>query len=260
MTIRKRNGTEEPFMVEKFQRQVDFACEGIDHVSSSMIQIRTQLQYHDKITTSELDEMIYKATEDLIHDVDVGHPNYQYVAGRIRLYSLRKQVYGSYQPPHLYDIIQTNVAAGVYEPQLTEWYTEAEWSSMNSFIDHARDEKYSAAAISQLVDNYLIRNRHTNQIYETPQVRYMVAAAVAFHAITDKSARMQKIKKYYNAASKGKFTLPTPVLAGLGTKTRQFSSCELMIHLTRFTLRVRLWVDMRQNGQGLGWKLVVCEA
>lgn len=228
MTIRKRDGTVEPFMVEKFQRQVDFACEGIEHVSSSMIQIRTQLQYHDKITTSELDEMIYKAAEDLIHDPDVGHPNYQYVAGRIRLYSLRKQVYGSYQPPKLFDIVSKNVTEGVYEPKLIEWYTEAEWNSMEAFIEHSRDEHYSAAAISQLVDKYLIRNRHTGQLYETPQVRYMVAAAVAFHAIEDRTQRMQKIKKYYKAASKGKFTLPTPVLAGLGTKTRQFSSCVLI--------------------------------
>lgn len=225
--IQKRNGQKEPFAVEKFQRQVDCACEGIPKVSSSMIQIKTQLQYHDGITTAELDSMIYKSAEDLINDPEMGHPNYQYVAGRIRSFTLRKEVYGQYTPPPLYDIVTRNVEAGLYTDELLQWYSKDEWDRMDKMIDHTKDEHFSAAAITQMVDKYLVRNRATKQIYETPQVRYIVAAATCFH-MDPPGERMARIKRYYAKASKGDFTLPTPVLAGLGSKTKQFSSCVLI--------------------------------
>jgi ribonucleoside-diphosphate reductase alpha chain len=172
-----------------------------------------------------------RAIVDLIDveaNPDVGHTNYQYVAGKQRLSMLRKDVYGSYQPPHLYEIVKKNVATGLYTPELLEWYTEDEWNRMNDLIDHAKDEEYSYAAIEQLIEKYLVRNRATKEIYETPQVRYMVAAATVFHKEEPQSARMRYIREYYNCASDGLFTLATPVLAGLGTPTKQFSSCVLI--------------------------------
>jgi ribonucleoside-diphosphate reductase alpha chain len=141
---------------------------------------------------------------------------------------LRKDVFGSYTPSKLYDVVVKNVATGLYTAELLEWYTPEEWDRMDSMIDHSKDEQYSYAAIEQLIEKYLVRNRATKQIYETPQIRYMVAAATVFHKEEPNSARMKYIKEYYNAASDGLFTLATPVLAGLGTPTKQFSSCVLI--------------------------------
>jgi ribonucleoside-diphosphate reductase alpha chain len=150
------------------------------------------------------------------------------VAGKQRLSMLRKDVYGSYDPPHLYEIVKTNVATGLYTPELLEWYSEDDWNRMHDMIDHAKDESYSYAAVEQLIEKYLVKNRSTGQTYETPQVRYMVAAATVFHKEEPNTARMRYIKEYYTAASDGLFTLATPVLAGLGTPTKQFSSCVLI--------------------------------
>jgi len=141
---------------------------------------------------------------------------------------LRKDVYGSYTPPHLYEIVKKNVATGLYSSELLEWYTEDDWNRMNDMIDHDKDEQYSYAAIEQLIEKYLVKNRATKEIYETPQIRYMVAAATVFHKEEPNSTRMRYIKEYYNCASDGLFTLATPVLAGLGTPTKQFSSCVLI--------------------------------
>jgi ribonucleoside-diphosphate reductase alpha chain len=164
---------------------------------------------------------------DVESNPDVGHVNYQYVAGRQRLSMLRKDVYGDYQVPHLYEIVKTNVATGLYTNELLEWYSEDDWNKMNDFIDHEKDEEYSYAAIEQMIEKYLVRNRATKEIYETPQVRYLIAAATIFHS-EGPSTRLKLVKEYYNAASDGLFTLATPVLAGLGTPTKQFSSCVLI--------------------------------
>jgi ribonucleoside-diphosphate reductase alpha chain len=141
---------------------------------------------------------------------------------------LRKDVYGSYTPPHLYDIVKKNVSGILHFSELLEWYSEDDWNRMNEMLDHAKDEEYSYAAIEQLIEKYLVKNRATKEIYETPQIRYMVAAATVFHKEEPNAARMRYIKEYYNAASDGLFTLATPVLAGLGTPTKQFSSCVLI--------------------------------
>jgi ribonucleoside-diphosphate reductase alpha chain len=231
ITVLKRDGTREPLALEKWQTQIAKVCAGIADVSQSMVEIKAQLHFYDGITTKEIDGITLRAIVDLIdveQNPDVGHTNYQHVAGKQRLSMLRKDVYGSYEPPHLYDIVKTNVATGLYTPELLEWYSEEDWNRMQGMIDHAKDEQYSYAAIEQLIEKYLVKNRSTGKIYETPQVRYMVAAATVFHKEEPNSARMRYIKEYYQAASDGLFTLATPVLAGLGTPTKQFSSCVLI--------------------------------
>ena len=229
--VTKRSGHKEPLAVEKWQAQITKVCAGIADVSQSMIEIKSQPHFFDGITTQEIDEITLRAIVDLIdveENPDVGHVNYQYVAGKQRLSMLRKDVYGTYEPPRLYDIVKKNVATGLYTAELLEWYTEDDWNKMNDMLDHDKDEGYSYAAIEQLIEKYLVRNRATKEIYETPQIRYIIAAATVFHTEEPNSARMRYIKEYYNAASDGLFTLATPVLAGLGTPTKQFSSCVLI--------------------------------
>jgi ribonucleoside-diphosphate reductase alpha chain len=229
--VTKRNGTKEQLNLEKWQAQIQKICSGVADVSQSMIEIKSQPHFYDGITTREIDSITLRAVVDLI-DVesnhDIGHVNYQFVAGKQRLSMLRKDVYGSYEVPDLYEIVKRNIAVGLYTPELLEWYTETDWERMNEMLDHSKDEQYSYAAIEQLIEKYLVRNRSTKEIYETPQIRYMVAAATVFHNEEPNTARMRYIKEYYNAASDGLFTLATPVLAGLGTPTKQFSSCVLI--------------------------------
>lgn len=227
----KRSGSKELLTIEKWQAQVAKICEGVADVSQSMVEIKAQPHFYDGITTREIDEITLRAIVDLIDvesNPDIGHTNYQYVAGKQRLSMLRKDVYGEYTPPHLYQIVKKNVAAGFYTSELLEWYTEEDWNKMEAMIDHSKDEAYGYAAIEQLIEKYLVKNRSTKEIYETPQVRYMIAAATVFHKEEPNNARMRYIKEYYSAASDGLFTLATPVLAGLGTPTKQFSSCVLI--------------------------------
>jgi ribonucleoside-diphosphate reductase alpha chain len=231
ITVIKRSGKKEYLMIEKWQTQIAKVCKGIADVSQSMIEIKSQPHFYDGITTKEIDEITLRAIVDLIdveNNPDVGHTNYQYVAGKQRLSMLRKDVYGSYEVPHIYEIVKKNIEIGLYTSELLEWYTEEDWNRMNEMLQHDKDEEYGYAAIEQLIEKYLVRNRSTKEIYETPQVRYMVAAATVFHKEEPNSARMRYIKEYYNAASDGLFTLATPVLAGLGTPTKQFSSCVLI--------------------------------
>jgi len=230
ITVIKRDGSREALMIEKWQSQIAKVCRGIADVSQSMVEIKSQPHFYDACTTRQIDEITLRAIVDLIDaesNPGVGHTNYQYVAGKQRLTMLRKDVYGSYEPPHLYEIVKTNVETGLYTPELLEWYTEEDWNKMNEMIDHEKDEQYSYSAIEQLIEKYLVKNRSTKQIYETPQVRYMISAATVFHN-EQPNQRLKFIKEYYNAASDGLFTLATPVLAGLGTNTKQFSSCVLI--------------------------------
>jgi ribonucleoside-diphosphate reductase alpha chain len=230
INVTKRSGNKEPLSLEKWQQQITKVCNGTADVSQSMIEIKASPHFYDGITTREIDEITLRAIVDLIDvesNPDVGHTNYQYVAGRQRLSMLRKDVFGQYNPPSLYDIVKKNVSVGLYTPELLTWYTEDEWNKMDELIDHSKDEEYSYAAIEQLIEKYLVKNRATKEIYETPQVRYMVAAATVFH-MEEPSKRLRFVKEYYTAASDGLFTLATPVLAGLGTPTKQFSSCVLI--------------------------------
>jgi ribonucleoside-diphosphate reductase alpha chain len=195
-----------------------------------MIEIKAQLEFHDGMTTETIDQLLLKAMVDLIDETEnpeINNVNYQYVAGRQRLSMLRKEVYGQYEPPKLYDIVKKNVKLGMYTKELLEWYSEDEWNIIDLFIDHSKDENYTFAAIAQLSEKYLVQNRATNTIYETPQVRYAIASATAFHN-EPKETRLKWVKEYYECARDGHFTLATPVLAGLGTTTKQFSSCVLI--------------------------------
>jgi len=230
ITVVKRSGAKVPLDISKIQRQVYNACKNIDGVSPSMIEIKAQLQFHDGMTTETIDELLLKAMVDLIDETEnseINNVNYQYVAGRQKVSMLRKQVYGTYEPPSLYEIVKRNIDLGMYTKELLDWYTKEEWDIINLFIDHDKDESYTFAAIAQLAEKYLVQNRATGKIYESPQVRYAVAAATAFHN-EPKETRLKLVKEYYECASDGHFTLATPVLAGLGTTTKQFSSCVLI--------------------------------
>lgn len=230
INVIKRTGEKVPLDISKIQRQVRNCCYKIPEVSESMVEIKAQMEFHDNIKTEFIDELLLKAMVNLIDETEnseTNNTNYQYVAGRQRLSMLRKEVYGSYSVPSLYSIIKNNIEIGLYTPELLEWYTEEEWHQIDGFIDHSRDENYDYAAIEQLIQKYLVKNRVTNKIYETPQIRYIIAAATIFHN-ENKSIRLKYIKDYYEFASLGYFTLATPILAGLGTPTKQFSSCVLI--------------------------------
>ena len=232
MTIHviKRDGRKVPLDISKIQRQVKHCCQGIDTVSPSMVELKSQIQFRDDMTTETIDQLLLQAMVELIDETEnpeINSVNYQYVAGRQRVSMLRKEVYGNYVPPKLYDIVKSNVESGMYTPELLAWYTPEEWDIIELFIDHDKDENYTYAAIAQLCEKYLVQNRSTGKIYETPQVRYAIAAATAFHN-EDPKIRLKWVKEYYECASDGHFTLATPVLAGLGTTTKQFSSCVLI--------------------------------
>lgn len=229
--VTKRNGSRELLDIGKWQAQVAKICTGVADVSQSMVEIASQPHFFNGITTKEIDEITLRAIIDLIDidsNPDIGHTNYQYVAGKQRLSMLRKSVYNSYDVPHIFEIVKKNVDLGFYTSELLEWYNEDDWNKMESFIDHTKDELYTHSAIEQLIEKYLVRNRTTGEVFETPQIRYMIAAATVFHNEEPNKARMKYIKEYYNCASDGLFTLATPVLAGLGTPTKQFSSCVLI--------------------------------
>lgn len=225
ISVVKRDGTKESYDVEKIQRQVQYACDGIANVSQSMIELTMNIELYNGITTKHIDLLAENAAVKLIKDPE-GDVNYQFVAGRLKNSSLRKEVYGQYEPWRLYDIVCRNVESKMYTGELLSWFTEAEWDELDAHIDHEKDVHYSHAAITQQVEKYLVRHKVTKKVYETPQVRYIVAAAVKMHA--EQKDRMKKVKDYYDQASNGDFTLATPVLAGLGTKTKQFSSCVLL--------------------------------
>jgi len=162
ITVVKRNGKRVPLDIAKIQRQVAYDCRGIDGVSPSMIEIKAQIELHDGMTTKTIDELLLKAMVDLIDETEnpeINNVNYQYVAGRQKVSMLRKEVYGEYEPPRLYDIVTKNIKEGMYTHELLEWYTEEEWNIIDLFIDHAKDENYTYAAIAQLAEKYLVQNR-----------------------------------------------------------------------------------------------------
>ena len=220
----KRDGHKETLDIEKLHKVVYWATEGLKGVNVSELEIRSQIQFYNDIKTTDIQETMIKAAADLISE-DV--PAYQYVAGRLVNYHLRKEVYGDYAPWPLYQLIKKNVVAGFYDRDLLNDYTEEEWNKIDSFIDHERDMKLTYVAMEQLRGKYLVQNRVTGQIMETPQVLYALVAAVLF-AKYDKSTRLNWIKDYYECISKHDVSLPTPIMAGLRTPQRQFSSCVLI--------------------------------
>ena len=224
MQVQKRDGTLEELNIDKLHKVVMYACEGISGVSASEVEINSKIQFFEKIATEDIQETLIKSAADLISE---DTPNYQYVAGRLINYHLRKQVYGEFEPPCLCDIIQDNIDAGMYDSEFTELYTKEEINQLQEYIDHNRDEVLTYAAMEQFRGKYLVQNRATGKIYETPQVAYMMIAATLF-AKYPAETRMSYVKAYYDAISTFKISLPTPVMAGVRTPQRQFSSCVLI--------------------------------
>ena len=222
--VTKRDGRKEALDLEKFHKVVFWATEGITGVSASEVELRSHVQFYNGITTAAVQETLIKAAADLISEET---PNYQYVAGRLIVYHLRKQVYNDYKPCHIRQLVQDNVERGLYDPELPNLYDNAEWDYINSFIKHERDEGLTYAAMEQMRSKYLVQNRVTKEVFETPQMAYALIAAVLF-ADYPKDTRMRWVKDYYDAISTHQISLPTPVMAGVRTSQRQFSSCVLI--------------------------------
>ena len=222
--VTKRDGRKESLDLEKLHKVVFWATEGITGVSASEVEIKSHLQFANGVLTSEIQETLIKSAADLITEET---PNYQYVAGRLITYHLRKMVYGSFNPLPLLDIINNNVNLGFYDKELLTTYTEKEWVEIDSFIRHDRDESLTYVAMEQFRGKYLVQHRVTGQIYETPQIAYILIAATLFSKYPVET-RLEWVKDYYNAISTHQVNLPTPVMAGVRTAQRQFSSCVLI--------------------------------
>ena len=224
MQVQKRDGSLENLDIDKLHKVVMYACEDISGVSASEVEINSKIQFFDKIKSTDVQETIIKSAADLISEET---PNYQYVAGRLINYHLRKMVYNSFTPPCLCDIIDKNIEAGFYDKEFTELYTKEEIDILQDYIHHERDEVLTYAAMEQFRGKYLVQNRSTGKIYETPQVAYIMIAATLFSKYPAET-RLRYVKDYYDAISTFKISLPTPVMAGVRTPQRQFSSCVLI--------------------------------
>ncbi len=222
--VTKRTGDKEPLDLEKLHKVVFYACEGVTGVSASEVEIKSSLQFYNGIKTSDIQETIIKSTADLISEET---PGYQYVAGRLINYHIRKIVYEEFEPWHIYKLVERNVEAGFYDEALIKDYTKKEWNELNDYIKHDRDETLTYAGMEQWRGKYLVKNRVTNEIFETPQMAYMCIAATLFGDYP-KEDRLRWVKDYYDAISTYVISLPTPVMAGVRTPQRQFSSCVLI--------------------------------
>ena len=222
--VTKRNGSKEPLDIEKLHKVVFYACEDITGVSPSEVEIKSQIQFYNGMTTKEIQETLIKAAADLI---SAETPNYQYVGGRLINYALRKEVYGDFVPSSVKKLVELNTQRGFYDPELIEKYSDEEWEKIDSFIKHERDENLTYVAMEQLRGKYLVQNRVSGEIFETPQMCYILIAASLFQDYPVDS-RLQWVKEYYDAVSQHDISLPTPVMAGVRTPQRQFSSCVLI--------------------------------
>jgi ribonucleoside-diphosphate reductase alpha chain len=223
INVLKRDGNKVPLDLEKLHKVIGNACEGITGVSASQVELNSNISFYDGITSSEIQETMIKAAADLISEET---PNYQFVAGRLISYHLRKEAYHQFEPPHLLEIVKHNVDAKMYEPELLKWYTEEEFDTLNKYIDHDRDSTFTYAAMEQFRGKYLVQDRFTKKIFETPQVAMMLIGATLFHNY--KEDRLKWVKEFYDCVSKFEISLPTPVMAGVRTSVRQFSSCVLI--------------------------------
>jgi len=224
ITITKRDGSVEMFSLDKIHRVLDWATDGINGVSVSEIEIKANIQLYDLITSSDIHELLIKSASELISEHT---PNYQFVAARLVNYKLRKEVYGTYQPSPLIDLIKKNIEHGVYDPEILELYSELEIREMDEYIKYERDDKFAFVAMEQFRGKYLVQDRSTKKIYETPQVAYMLIGATLFSDYPIET-RMKYVKEFYDAVSNFYISLPTPIMAGVRTPTRQFSSCVLI--------------------------------
>lgn len=220
----KRNGNRAPLDLEKLHRVVFWSCENLTGVSPSEVEIRSSLQFYDGIKTTDIQETLIKSAADLISE---DSPNYQYVAGRLISYHLRKEAYGQYEPWHVKQLVERNTRLGLYDAQLISAYSDDEWNRINAMIRHDRDNEMAYVSMEQMRGKYLAQNRVTGQIYETPQMCYIMIAATLFQNYP-RETRLTWVKDYYEAISTHLINLPTPVMAGVRTPQRQFSSCVLV--------------------------------
>jgi len=225
LKVQKRNGNIESIDLDKMHVMVDEACKGLAGVSASQVEMKSGIQFYNGITTAEIQEILIRSASDLI---DLDHPNYQYVAARLLLFSVRKSLYGKMKElPLLEDHIIKCVDKEVYDPEILKKYSTEELSKVNSYIDHDRDFLFTYAGLRQVVDKYLVQDRSNGGVYETPQFMYMMIALTIF-AEYPKETRLSYVKRYYDAISKHKINIPTPIMAGVRTPLRQFASCVLV--------------------------------
>ncbi|CUB02485.1 class 1a ribonucleoside-diphosphate reductase subunit alpha [Marinomonas fungiae] len=224
LTVTKRNGKTENINLDKIHKVITWAAEGLDNVSVSQVELKAQIQFFEGIRTTDIHETLIKSAADLISE---DTPDYQYLAARLAIFHLRKKAFGEFEPPHLHLHVRNLVEQGRYDKEILENYSAEELDTINGFIDHSRDMNFSYAAVKQLEGKYLVQNRVTGQIYESPQFIYILVAACLF-ANYEKSARLDLIKRFYDAVSQFKLSLPTPIMSGIRTPTRQFSSCVLI--------------------------------
>jgi len=224
MQATKRDGRKEPINLDKIHRVIDWAAQGLNNVSVSQVELRSHIQFYDGIRTDDIHETIIKSAADLISEET---PDYQYLAARLSIFHLRKIAYGQFEPPHLFDHVTTLTELGKYDPHLLRDYSREEFDALNSHLDHWRDMNFSYAAVKQLEGKYLVQNRVTKKIYESPQFLYILVAMSLF-ANYKGQTRLDLIKRFYDAVSTFKISLPTPIMSGVRTPTRQFSSCVLI--------------------------------
>ena len=223
--IKRGDRGKEPLNIEKIHEMVEYACEDITGVSSSQIEMNSGLQFYDGMSTDEIQQILIKSAADLI---SLETPNYQYVASRLLLYSLRKQVIDKlWDHPHIYKHVQNCVDKGVYDSEILKWYDKKDFDRMENWLNHERDYTFTYAGLRQVIDKYLVQDRSNGNIFETPQFMYMMISATLF-ANYPKEKRMTYVKKYYDAISQFKINIPTPVMAGVRTPIRQYASCVLV--------------------------------
>jgi len=222
--VTKRNGKRELIDLEKIHQVIAWAAEGLDNVSVSQVELKSHIQFYDGIKTSDIHETIIKSAADLISEES---PDYQYLSARLAIFHLRKKAYGQFEPPKLYPHIVNMVETGKYDQHLLADYTEDEFEQMERFLVHRRDLDFSYAAVKQLEGKYLVQNRVTGEIYESAQFLYILVSACLF-AKYPAETRLKYVEGFYNAISTFKISLPTPIMAGVRTPTRQFSSCVLI--------------------------------
>jgi len=243
--VKKRNGSIEPLNLEKIHVMVEEACKGLAGVSASQVEIQSGIQFYDGITTGEIQEILIKSASDLI---DLDHPNYQFVASRLLLFSVRKSLYGKIRElPTLENHIYSCVNQEVYDSEVYTKYSKEEIAKLDSYIDHNRDFMFTYAGLRQVVDKYLVQDRSSGQVYETPQFMYMMISLTIF-AQYPKEQRLNYIKRYYDAISKHKINIPTPIMAGVRTPIRQFASCVLMIPSIVSLALIWLLANMSHKG------------
>jgi ribonucleoside-diphosphate reductase alpha chain len=221
----KRNGATEVLELNKLHVMVEEACKDLAGVSASQVEMQSGIQFYDGITTAEIQEILIRSASDLI---DLEHPNYQFVAARLLLFATRKQLYGRmHEFPTLREHVENCVNKGVYDAEILTLYSNEEFDKLESFIDHSRDYLFTYAGLRQVVDKYLVQDRSTGALYETPQFMYLLIAATIFSKYP-KETRLEYVRKYYDAISKHKINIPTPIMAGVRTPLRQYASCVLV--------------------------------